>query len=56
MSEPNGVAIPYPFESKLLPTFIVSHGARSFKYSFTTDSNRNAYFPWDSRTFLTPCF
>lgn len=27
--EPNGVATPYPFASKFLPTFIVSHGILS---------------------------
>ena len=39
-SSPTGVAIPYPFESKSLPTFMVLQGSRSFRYSFTLDSSK----------------
>ena len=40
-----GVAMPYPLESRLSPTFIVLHGLRWLKYSFIVDSSRNAYLP-----------
>lgn len=48
--------IPYPLESKFSPTLMVSHGFLSFKYSFTDDSRRNAYFPFELSTFNLPCW
>ena len=42
-SERNGVAMPYPLESRLPPTLIVLHGFRMFWYSFVVDSSRKAY-------------
>ena len=54
IGDPKGVAMPKPFASRFLPTFIVSHGCRSFVYSFFGDSMRSAYFPFDCRTFRMP--
>jgi hypothetical protein len=51
-SDPIGVAIPYPLESRLFPTFIVSQGCLSFKYSLTLDSSKNAYLPFDSLKYI----
>lgn len=39
-SESTGVAIPYPFESRLEPTFMVLHGFWLFMYSLVVDSTR----------------
>ena len=46
--------MPYPLESKFVPTFMVSHGFLMLVYSFKVDSTKYAYLPFFSRTLAIP--
>ncbi|KAK3915693.1 RING finger protein 112, partial [Frankliniella fusca] len=54
MGDLGGVPMPKPLLSRLGPTFIVSHGSRSFVYSFLGDSSSSAYLPRERRTRWMP--